>query len=96
MTRGGHDAQSTGKGEASETDDREQGDDKFEGQKGEHGAFSGRSESHTFAGFLFDLDGTIINTTDAVTRHWNKSVLALSLVGTSMSSHSTVNTDSVA
>ena len=33
-----------------------------------------RTESHAFAGFLFDLDGTIIDTTDAVTKHWKKSV----------------------
>ena len=39
---------------------------------------NGKSESHTFAGFLFDLDGTIINTTEAITKHWNKSVFILS------------------
>lgn len=78
MTSGGHDILSTGKGEASERDDRKQGSGKHEGQKGEHGAFNGRSENLTFAGFLFDLDGTIINTTEAVTKHWNKCVPSLS------------------
>lgn len=40
----------------------------------DHGAFNGQTESHAFAGFLFDLDGTIINTTEAVTKHWEKLV----------------------
>ena len=34
--------------------------------------FTGQSENHTFAGFLFDLDGTIIDTTEAITKHWQK------------------------
>lgn len=38
----------------------------------EQESFSGKAERHTFAGFLFDLDGTIINTTEAITKHWNK------------------------
>lgn len=42
-----------------------------------NGSFTGQLQSHTFAGFLFDLDGTIINTTDAVTKHWHKSVHGL-------------------
>ena len=29
-------------------------------------------ESHTFAGFLFDLDGTIIDTLEAIGKHWTK------------------------
>ncbi|KAL9074602.1 MAG: hypothetical protein Q9161_002195 [Pseudevernia consocians] len=37
-----------------------------------NGSFTGRPETHAFAGFLFDLDGTIINTTDAITQHWQK------------------------
>lgn len=41
-------------------------------------SFTGQPESHAFAGFLFDLDGTIINTTAAVTKHWQKSVNSLS------------------
>ena len=39
-----------------------------------------RTESHTFAGFLFDLDGTIIDTTDAVTKHWEKLVCCTPLL----------------
>ena len=39
-----------------------------------NGSFTGQPEAHTFAGFLFDLDGTIIDTTDAITKHWQKSV----------------------
>ena len=42
-----------------------------------NGSFTGPPESHAFAGFLFDLDGTIINTTDAITQHWQKSVDSL-------------------
>ncbi|KAF6233945.1 hypothetical protein HO173_007775 [Letharia columbiana] len=37
-----------------------------------NGSFTGQTESHAFAGFLFDVDGTIINTTDAVTKHWQR------------------------
>ncbi len=43
-------------------------------------AFSGEPESHAFAGLLFDLDGTIINTTGAITKHWKKSVDNISSV----------------
>lgn len=25
----------------------------------------------SFAGFLFDMDGTIVDTTKAITKHWN-------------------------
>lgn len=39
-----------------------------------NGPFIGQLESQTFAGFLFDVDGTIINTTNALTKHWQKSV----------------------
>lgn len=42
-----------------------------------NGSFTGQTESHAFAGFLFDVDGTIINTTDAVTKHWQRSVNSL-------------------
>ncbi|KAL6713505.1 DL-glycerol-3-phosphatase [Lecanora helva] len=34
--------------------------------------FNGQPEEHVFAGFLFDLDGTLINTTEAITKHWQK------------------------
>ena len=43
-----------------------------------HGVFNGQIEDHSFDGFLFDLDGTIINTTEAITKHWEKSVSAYS------------------
>lgn len=36
----------------------------------ETGSLTGDSEEHVFSGFLFDLDGTIIETTDALTKHW--------------------------
>ncbi|KAL8830903.1 MAG: hypothetical protein Q9191_001177 [Dirinaria sp. TL-2023a] len=36
------------------------------------GHFGERSEIHSFNGFLFDLDGTIIDTTEAITKHWTK------------------------
>ena len=41
------------------------------------GDFRGKTEVHTFAGFLFDLDGTLIDTTDAITKHWEKYVHVL-------------------
>ncbi|KAL8652239.1 MAG: hypothetical protein Q9210_002798 [Variospora velana] len=34
------------------------------------GSFTGSPEEHVFNGFLFDLDGTIIDTTSAITKHW--------------------------
>lgn len=33
-------------------------------------SFTGMSEVHTFAGILFDLDGTIVDSTDAIVKHW--------------------------
>ena len=48
------------------------------------GSFTGQQQTHTFAGFLFDLDGTIIDTTEAVTRHWEKSVELFLLATTSL------------
>lgn len=47
---------------------------RLEKRMADHGGFNGQTESHAFAGFLFDLDGTIINTTEAVTKHWEKLV----------------------
>lgn len=41
--------------------------------QGSSGAFTGQPESHIFDGFLFDVDGTIIDTTEAITKHWKKS-----------------------
>lgn len=34
----------------------------------------------SFDGFLFDMDGTIIDSTAAVVKHWNTSVKPLSLL----------------
>lgn len=47
--------------------------------QGTNNSFTGQPESHTFDGFLFDVDGTIIDTTDAITKHWQKSVNRLLL-----------------
>ena len=38
-------------------------------------AFTGRPETHIFAGILFDMDGTIIDSTDAIVKHWHKCIL---------------------
>jgi glycerol 3-phosphatase-1 len=32
------------------------------------------SEEHTFDGILFDLDGTIVDSTNAIIKHWHKCV----------------------
>lgn len=40
----------------------------------ENYAFTGRPETHRFAGILFDMDGTIVDSTDAIVKHWHKSV----------------------
>jgi len=89
MTSGGPAILSPEQAGAPELDDHEQA----ERQKGEHGAFSGQPETHTFAGFLFDLDGTLLNTTDAVTQHWNKSVLPLLSDHHPASTRSRLNSD---
>ena len=34
--------------------------------------FNGPAEIHTFAGLLFDMDGTIVDSTDAIVKHWHK------------------------
>jgi glycerol-1-phosphatase len=36
-------------------------------------AFTAPMESHSFTGILLDLDGTIIDSTDAIIKHWYKS-----------------------
>ena len=41
---------------------------------GESPAFIKQSETFTFAGILFDMDGTIVDSTDAIIKHWHKSV----------------------
>ena len=38
-------------------------------------AFTGPPETHTFAGVLFDMDGTIVDSTDAIIKHWHKYVI---------------------
>lgn len=37
--------------------------------------FSAPSETHSFDGLLFDFDGTVVDSTDAIVRHWHQSVL---------------------
>ena len=37
-------------------------------------AFTSPAETHSFAGLLFDMDGTIIDSTDAIVKHWHRSV----------------------
>ncbi|MCJ1450405.1 hypothetical protein MMC28_000736 [Mycoblastus sanguinarius] len=39
---------------------------------GESPAFIKQSETFTFAGILFDMDGTIVDSTDAIIKHWHK------------------------
>lgn len=38
--------------------------------------FSVPAEMHDFSGLLFDMDGTIIDSTPAIIKHWHKYVLA--------------------
>lgn len=42
------------------------------------GSFTGYSENHAFNGFLLDVDGTVIDTTSAITKHWKKLASPLS------------------
>lgn len=37
-------------------------------------AFTAPMKSHLFAGLLLDLDGTIVDSTEAIVKHWHKSV----------------------
>lgn len=37
-------------------------------------SITGPMEIHSFAGVLLDMDGTIIDSTDAIVKHWEKSV----------------------
>lgn len=39
--------------------------------------FTSPVETHYFAGLLFDMDGTIIDSTNAIVKHWHRSVLNL-------------------
>ncbi|KAM0796234.1 HAD-like domain-containing protein [Usnea florida] len=34
--------------------------------------FTGRPETHSFSGVLLDMDGTIVDSTDAIVKHWHK------------------------
>ena len=85
MTSSGDDLLSKEGGEASEVNKREPRCGMIEKESAEDGAFSERFATHTFNGFLFDLDGTIIDTTEAVTKHWNKSVVSSHLMERSFS-----------
>lgn len=37
-------------------------------------AFTSPAETHYFEGLLFDMDGTIIDSTNAIVKHWHRSV----------------------
>ena len=37
-------------------------------------SFTSHREIHHFAGILFDLDGTLIDSTDAIVKHWHRQV----------------------
>ncbi|WEW61640.1 DL-glycerol-3-phosphatase [Emydomyces testavorans] len=39
---------------------------------GSVGDFSGPSQVHTFDGLLFDFDGTIVDSTEAIVKHWHR------------------------
>lgn len=41
-------------------------------QNGLEEAFTAPTESLTFTGILFDMDGTIVDSTEAISKHWNK------------------------
>ena len=34
--------------------------------------FTGRPETQSFSGVLLDMDGTIVDSTDAIVKHWHK------------------------
>lgn len=36
------------------------------------GTFTRPAQQHSFAGILFDMDGTIVDSTDALIKHWHK------------------------
>lgn len=42
-----------------------------ETRPGAEASFTGPPVQATFDGFLFDMDGTIIDSTDAVVKHWH-------------------------
>jgi len=44
------------------------------------GSFSAPAQEESFTGLLFDMDGTIIDSTEAVVKHWNAYVFLASLL----------------
>lgn len=40
-----------------------------------HLDFSAPGETHAFDGLLFDFDGTIVDSTDAIVKHWHRFML---------------------
>jgi glycerol-1-phosphatase len=42
--------------------------------------FSTPPQEVTFSGLLFDMDGTIIDSTEAVVKHWHRFALQLDLL----------------
>jgi len=38
----------------------------------EHESFSAQTQVHSFDGLLFDFDGTIVDSTEAIVKHWHK------------------------
>jgi len=42
--------------------------------------FSTPPQEVTFSGLLFDMDGTIIDSTEAVVKHWHRFALQLNLL----------------
>lgn len=49
---------------------------------GKQPAFTAPMERHTFAGVLLDLDGTLVDSKDAITKHWHKSLNLTSFADT--------------
>ena len=41
-------------------------------QAAAEGSFSGKPIAHKFCGFLLDMDGTLIDSTDAIEKHWRQ------------------------
>ena len=59
----------------------------------EEAVFTGPEETVSFAGILSDMDGTIIDSTDAIVKHWHKSVTQVLAAreGCAMTSHNLQN-----
>ena len=49
----------------------------------ETAASAGQPEIHTFDGVLFDMDGTIVDSTDAIVKHWHKFVFSTQIISLS-------------